>query len=110
MFCAVYFSSLTVTIIIVLVFFLLLLVLFLTFSCYREAILIRLYSNECTRFLFSDEIIDSDKPYDVFISYAHQDADYVHEESNTTVNYSSVFTYRLKIIALYRESRFEVFF
>ena len=38
--------------------------------------------------MFDDELIDSDKPYDAFISYSHHDADFVNEVIHILRSYS----------------------
>ena len=47
--------------------------------CNKELILIKLYGHPITRKCFKSDKEDSSLPYDVFISYAHQDEQYVEE-------------------------------
>ena len=42
----------------------------LTSACYRDSLQVWLYSQPCSRCLFSEDIIDKEKPYDAFISYS----------------------------------------
>ena len=46
----------------------------------REIIVIWVYSKPWGRHLFSEDIIDKDKPYDAFLSYAQADSDFVEKE------------------------------
>ena len=45
--------------------------------CYKKTLLIWIYNLKWTRCLLSEDVVDTDKPFDAFISYAHQDTDYV---------------------------------
>ena len=42
----------------------------LTSACYRDSLQVWLYSKPCSRRLFSEDMIDKEKPYDAFISYS----------------------------------------
>ena len=42
----------------------------LTSACYRDSLQVWLYSQPCSRRLFSEDMIDMEKPYDAFISYS----------------------------------------
>ena len=46
---------------------------------YRDIILILIFSQPWGRYLFSEDLLDSRKEYDVFLSYASQDSQYVEE-------------------------------
>ena len=46
----------------------------------REIIVIWVYSKPWGRHFFSEDIIDKDKPYDAFLSYAQADSDFVEKE------------------------------
>ena len=46
----------------------------------REIIVIWVYSKPWVRHLFSEDVIDKDKPYDAFLSYAQADAEFVEKE------------------------------
>ena len=54
-------------------------IIILIMLCNKKVILIKLYSNPITRNCFRPEKDDSEVPYDVFVSYAHQDEQYVEE-------------------------------
>ena len=54
-------------------------VILLILMCNKELILIKLYGHPLTRKCFKSDKEDSSLPYDVFISYAHQDEQYVEE-------------------------------
>ena len=47
---------------------------------YKDSIKIWMYSNSWSRALFSEDMIDKDKPYDAFLSYAQADSDFVEKE------------------------------
>jgi len=49
----------------------------LVWTCYREHLTIWVYSKPYFRVLFTEDLIDQDKPYDVFLSYSHEDEDWV---------------------------------
>ena len=55
-------------------------VLSLLFLFYKDTIKVWLYSKPWTRVLFSEDLIDKDKPYDAFLSYAEADSDFVEKE------------------------------
>ena len=59
-------------IIIILVIVSTLLLLIAMVLSYKETIKIHIFSHPWARFLISEEALDKDKIYDVFISYAHQ--------------------------------------
>ena len=46
----------------------------------REIIVIWVYSKPWGRHFFSEDLIDKDKPYDAFLSYAEADSDFVEKE------------------------------
>merc|ERR1711988_1164582 len=46
----------------------------------RDIIVIWVYSKPWTRVLFSEDLIDKDKPYDAFLSYAEADSDFLEKE------------------------------
>ena len=47
---------------------------------YHDTIMIVIFSHSWGRYLFSEDLLDSDKEYDVFLSYAHQDCHYVEDK------------------------------
>jgi len=47
---------------------------------YRDTIVIWVFSKSWGKVFFSEEIVDREKPYDAFLSYSHQDAEYVEGE------------------------------
>ena len=49
------------------------------YTCYRETIVIWIYSKSWARIFFVEDVIDREKPYDAFLSYSHQDADFVEK-------------------------------
>lgn len=51
------------------------LLVFMAFN--KESFQIWLYSKSWSRWIFSEDLIDKDKEYDAFLSYAHQDAKFV---------------------------------
>ena len=46
----------------------------------RDTIKVWLYSKPWSRVLFSEDLIDKDKPYDAFLSFAEADSDFVEKE------------------------------
>ena len=46
---------------------------------YRDIIIILIFSQPWGRYLFSEDILDNKKEYDVFLSYANQDSQYVED-------------------------------
>ena len=46
----------------------------------REIIIIWIYSKPWGRRLFSEDLIDKDKPYDAFLSYAQADSEFVEKD------------------------------
>ena len=46
----------------------------------KDTINIWLYSQPWGRRLFSEDLIDKDKPYDAFLSYAQADAEFVEKD------------------------------
>ena len=51
--------------------------LILASACYRDTLQIWAYSRPWARVLFSEDLMDKEKPYDAFISYSQDDSDYV---------------------------------
>merc|ERR1719167_919214 len=54
-------------------------VLLVLWTCYSEHLIIWVYSKPCFRVLFTEDLIDQDKPYDVFLSYSHEDEAWVEQ-------------------------------
>ena len=46
----------------------------------KDTINIWLYSQPWGRRLFSEDLIDKDKPYDAFLSYAQEDSEFVEKD------------------------------
>ena len=46
----------------------------------KDTINIWLYSQPWGRRLFSEDLIDKDKPYDAFLSYAQEDSEFVERD------------------------------
>ena len=69
-----YSSSLIVFIILM---FLVITIFLLLSACHTETVRISLYSHHWSRYFFSEDLIDKEKPYDAFISYSQTDSDYV---------------------------------
>ena len=46
----------------------------------KDTIKIWLYSQPWSRVLFSEDLIDKDKPYDAFLSYAQADSGFVEKD------------------------------
>ena len=46
---------------------------------YRDLIIIHIFSQSWGRYLFSEDLLDNRKEYDVFLSYANQDSQYVED-------------------------------
>lgn len=79
-FCVIGLSVLIILIVVILVFFLLGVCVILAFYiCYRDTIVIWIYSKSWARIFFVEDIIDKEKPYDAFLSYSQQDADFVEK-------------------------------
>jgi len=78
-FCLFFSPEIIAIIFLIVVFLGSLILLLLFYSCYKDTIQIWLYSQGCLRCLFTDELKDSDKPYDVFISYSHHDSEFVQQ-------------------------------
>jgi len=49
------------------------------YTCYKDTILIWIYSKSWARIFFVEDIIDREKPFDAFLSYSHNDADFVEK-------------------------------
>jgi protein toll len=63
----------------VLVLLCIVIVLLVLWTCYSEHLTIWVYSKPCFRVLFTEDLIDQDKPYDVFLSYSHEDEAWVEQ-------------------------------
>ena len=46
----------------------------------KDTVNIWLYSQPWGRRLFSEDLIDKDKPYDAFLSYAQEDSEFVERD------------------------------
>ena len=46
----------------------------------KDTIKIWLYSQSWSRVLFTEDLIDKDKPYDAFLSYAQADSEFVEKD------------------------------
>ena len=46
----------------------------------KDTIKIWLYSQPWSRVLFTEDLIDKDKPYDAFLSYAQADSEFVEKD------------------------------
>jgi len=47
---------------------------------YRDTVVIWVFSKSWGKVFFSEDIVDRQKPYDAFLSYSHQDSEYVEGE------------------------------
>merc|ERR1711915_866155 len=47
--------------------------------CYKETIMIYIFSKSWGKIFFSEDTIDKEKPYDAFLSYSHHDATFVEK-------------------------------
>merc|ERR1711915_868979 len=47
--------------------------------CYKETIMIYIFSQSWGKIFFSEDTIDKEKPYDAFLSYSHHDASFVEK-------------------------------
>jgi len=47
--------------------------------CYKETIMIYIFSKPWGKIFFSEDTIDKEKPYDAFLSYSHHDATFVEQ-------------------------------
>jgi len=55
-------------------------VILIAYTCYKDQVIIYLYSKSWARYLcFTEDLIDKDKPYDAFLSYSHMDAEFVEQ-------------------------------
>jgi len=64
-------------IIAIIIFLLVIIILLIIISYNREIIIIYVFSKSWGKLFFSEELVDKYKNYDVFISYSHQDSEYV---------------------------------
>ena len=63
----------------------------------KQRILIYLYSKSWSRRFFNEEYIDKDKNYDAFISYSHEDRDYVERTLLTGLEEATDSEFRYKV-------------
>lgn len=67
------------------------------FAFNKQKILIYLYSKSWSRRFFNEEYIDKDKNYDAFISYSHEDRDYVEGTLLTGLEKATDSEFRYKV-------------
>merc|ERR1719282_2087987 len=72
-------TSEVAAIVVVLAILCVVIVLLVLWTCYSEYLIIWVYSKPCFRVLFTEDLIDQDKPYDVFLSYSHEDEAWVEQ-------------------------------
>ena len=73
-------SFLQSLLIILLLFIIIMITLFTVIILKRDIIIIYIFSKSWGKYFFSEDRVDKDKLYDVFISYAHQDSNYVEHQ------------------------------
>lgn len=73
-------SFLQSLLIILLLFIIIMITLFTVIILKRDIIIIYIFSTSWGKYFFSEDRVDKDKLYDVFISYAHQDSSYVEHQ------------------------------
>ena len=67
------------------------------FAFNKQRILICLYSKSWSRRFFNEEYIDKDKNYDAFISYSHEDKEYVERKLLTGLEEATDSEFRYKV-------------
>ena len=68
------------------------------FAFNKQRILIYLYSKSWSRRFFNEEYIDKDKHFDAFISYSHEDREYVEQTLLTGLEEATDSEFRYKVI------------
>ena len=63
----------------------------------KQRILIYLYSKSWSRRFFNEEYIDKDKHFDAFISYSHEDREYVEQTLLTGLEEATDSEFRYKV-------------
>merc|ERR1711915_349729 len=72
-------TLLLITVAPVLIVCVLLCILLIINICYKETIMIYIFSKSWGKIFFSEDTIDKEKPYDAFLSYSHHDATFVEK-------------------------------
>ena len=67
------------------------------FAFNKQRILIYLYSKSWSRRFFNEEYIDKDKHFDAFISYSHEDREYVEQTLLTGLEEATDSEFRYKV-------------
>ena len=67
------------------------------FFAFKQRILIYLYSKSWSRRFFNEEYIDKDKHFDAFISYSHEDREYVEQTLLTGLEEATDSEFRYKV-------------
>ena len=67
------------------------------FTCNKQRILIYLYSKSWSRRFFNEDYIDKDKHFDAFISYSHEDKEYVETTLLTGLETATDSEFRYKV-------------
>ena len=67
------------------------------FAFNKQRLLIYLYSKSWSRRFFNEEYIDKDKHFDAFISYSHEDRDYVEQTLLTGLEEATDSEFRYKV-------------
>merc|ERR1711915_784987 len=72
-------TLLLITVAPVLIVCVLLCIILIVNICYKETIMIYIFSQSWGKIFFSEDTIDKEKPYDAFLSYSHHDATFVEK-------------------------------
>ena len=86
-----------------------LLLLAFIFVINKQKILIYLYSKSWARQYFNEDYIDRDKHYDAFISYSHEDREYVEQTLLTGLEEATDSEFRYKVIRVENNRYMQLF-